>query len=133
MDECEKLCSRLAIMVRGSFVSLGSVNYLKNRHGNMYNIKCRLSQEADSSVVSEFMQRQLPQAQIVEEHFNVITYEIPAEHLNLPQVFSLLGTNKSKLGIVDYSVSQKTLEMVSRDMVSVSNKGVWSNLCGDNC
>ena len=48
-----------------------------------------------------------------EEHFNVITYEVAAEHLNLPRVFSLLGTHKAKLGIVDYSVSQKTLEMVS--------------------
>ncbi|XP_063714501.1 ATP-binding cassette sub-family A member 2-like isoform X3 [Symsagittifera roscoffensis] len=111
MDECERLCSRLAIMIRGSFISLGSVNHLKNRSGDMYNIKCRLERGADFSLIAQFMTNELPKAEVVEEHFNVITYEVAAEHLNLPRVFSLLGTHKAKLGIVDYSVSQKTLEM----------------------
>jgi ABC-type multidrug transport system ATPase subunit len=31
MEECEALCSRLAIMVSGSFRCIGSVQHLKNK------------------------------------------------------------------------------------------------------
>jgi ATP-binding cassette subfamily A (ABC1) protein 2 len=111
MDECERLCTRLAIMVRGQFICIGSVNYLKNRHGDMYNIKCRLNDDASSQALAGFMLQHFPQATVVEEHFSVITYEIAAENLCLPTVFSLLGRHKQELGIADYSVNQKTLEM----------------------
>jgi len=33
MEECEALCSRLAIMVNGKFTCLGSLQHLKNRLG----------------------------------------------------------------------------------------------------
>ena len=32
MEECEALCTRLAIMVNGSFKCLGSVQHLKNKY-----------------------------------------------------------------------------------------------------
>ncbi len=35
MEECEALCSRIAIMVNGHFKCLGSVQHLKNR-----SVKC---------------------------------------------------------------------------------------------
>ncbi|KAH9491700.1 ATP-binding cassette sub- A member 1 [Bulinus truncatus] len=41
MEECEALCSRLAIMVNGTFQCLGSVQHLKNRFGNGYTIILR--------------------------------------------------------------------------------------------
>ena len=31
MEECEALCTRLAIMVKGQFKCLGSVQHLKNK------------------------------------------------------------------------------------------------------
>ena len=31
MEECEALCSRLAIMVKGQFRCLGSLQHIKNR------------------------------------------------------------------------------------------------------
>lgn len=33
MEECEALCTRMAIMVNGRFRCLGSVQHLKNRYG----------------------------------------------------------------------------------------------------
>ena len=32
MEECEALCTRLAIMVNGSFKCLGSIQHLKNKY-----------------------------------------------------------------------------------------------------
>ncbi len=31
MEECEALCTRIAIMVNGNFKCLGSIQYLKNK------------------------------------------------------------------------------------------------------
>ena len=39
MEECETLCTRLAIMVGGRFRCLGSVQHLKTRFGDGYSIK----------------------------------------------------------------------------------------------
>lgn len=34
MEECEALCTKLAIMVKGEFMCLGSPQHLKNKFGN---------------------------------------------------------------------------------------------------
>ena len=36
MEECEVLCSRIAIMVNGKFKCLGPTQHLKNRFGDGY-------------------------------------------------------------------------------------------------
>eukprot|EP00057_Strongylocentrotus_purpuratus_P015922 XP_011670396.1 PREDICTED: ATP-binding cassette sub-family A member 3-like [Strongylocentrotus purpuratus] len=38
MEECEAVCTRLAIMVNGQFCCLGSPQHVKNRHGNGYSL-----------------------------------------------------------------------------------------------
>jgi len=38
MEECEALCSRLAIMVNGKFRCLGSPQHLKNKFGEGYTL-----------------------------------------------------------------------------------------------
>lgn len=59
MEECEALCTKLAIMVNGQFQCLGSIQYLKSRYGKGYSliIKCDQSDEDDKNVkkVIEFM------------------------------------------------------------------------------
>ena len=42
MEECEALCSRLAIMVNGRFKCMGSIQHLKNRFGDGYTISVRV-------------------------------------------------------------------------------------------
>lgn len=41
MEECEALCTRLAIMVNGHFKCLGSIQHLKNSFGEGYYITVR--------------------------------------------------------------------------------------------
>ena len=38
MEECEALCTRLAIMVNGQFKCLGSAQHLKNKFGQGYTL-----------------------------------------------------------------------------------------------
>ena len=38
MEECEALCTRVAIMVKGQFCCLGSTQHLKSKFGKGYTI-----------------------------------------------------------------------------------------------
>ncbi len=42
MDECEALCTRLAIMVNGEFKCLGSVQHLKNKFSKGYTLSIKV-------------------------------------------------------------------------------------------
>ena len=41
-----------------------------------------------------------------------IMYQLPRTNLSWSQIFQQIESNKERLGIVDYSVSQTTLEQV---------------------
>uniref|UniRef100_A0A8B9YMI8 ABC transporter domain-containing protein n=1 Tax=Bos mutus grunniens TaxID=30521 RepID=A0A8B9YMI8_BOSMU len=43
MEECEALCTRLAIMVKGKFKCLGSPRHLKNKFGNIYTLTAKIN------------------------------------------------------------------------------------------
>ena len=49
MEECEALCTRLAVMVNGEFKCLGSTQHLKSKFGKGYSItiKTKVSYDAD--------------------------------------------------------------------------------------
>ncbi|KAM9761903.1 phospholipid-transporting ATPase ABCA1 isoform 1-T1 [Menidia menidia] len=115
MEECEALCSRMAIMVNGRFQCLGSVQHLKNRFGNGYTIIVRLadpSSEPDSCPVSDYMRKCFPSIELKEQHQNVLQYQLPSYACCLAYVFDVLSNNYEDLGIMDFSVSQTTLDQV---------------------
>ncbi|KAL3242105.1 hypothetical protein MRX96_021472 [Rhipicephalus microplus] len=86
MEECEALCTRLAIMVNGHFKCLGSIQHLKNRFGEGY---C-----------------------ITEQHFNMLQYELKSENISLAYVFCQMEQALVELPIEEYSVCQNTLDNV---------------------
>lgn len=142
MEECEALCTRMAIMVNGRFRCLGSVQHLKNRWGDKirtlttcldfkqssqetdkdcvvrfgdgYTIILRVAgPDPDLRPVMEFIERELPGSTLKEKHRNMLQYQLPTSLTSLARIFSLLSKNKEVLSIEDYSVSQTTLDQVS--------------------
>uniref|UniRef100_A0A8C3B4Y6 P-type phospholipid transporter n=1 Tax=Cyclopterus lumpus TaxID=8103 RepID=A0A8C3B4Y6_CYCLU len=113
MEECEALCTRMAIMVNGRFRCLGSVQHLKNRFGDGYTIILRVAgPDPDLRPVMEFIERELPGSTLKEKHRNMLQYQLPTSLTSLARIFSLLSENKEALSIEDYSVSQTTLDQV---------------------
>ncbi|XP_056234951.1 phospholipid-transporting ATPase ABCA1 isoform X2 [Seriola aureovittata] len=115
MEECEALCTRMAIMVNGRFQCLGSVQHLKNRFGDGYTIILRLvdiNSNPDSCPISTFMKNCFPSIELKERHHNVLQYQLPSHACCLARVFNVLANNYEKLGIIDFSVSQTTLDQV---------------------
>ncbi|XP_028299253.1 ATP-binding cassette sub-family A member 1 isoform X2 [Gouania willdenowi] len=115
MEECEALCTRMAIMVNGRFQCLGSVQHLKNRFGDGYTIILRLDDskpDRDPCTVSAYMKTSFPSIELKEQHQNVLQYQLPAHACCLARVFELLANNSEELDIMDFSVSQTTLDQV---------------------
>ncbi|KAM7409632.1 hypothetical protein PAMA_001224 [Pampus argenteus] len=115
MEECEALCTRMAIMVNGRFQCLGSVQHLKNRFGDGYTIILRLvdrKTEPDSCPINTYMKNCFPSIDLKECHQNVLQYQLPSHACCLARVFDVLANNYEDLGIVDFSVSQTTLDQV---------------------
>lgn len=54
MEECEALCSRLAIMVNGKFRCLGSPQQLKSKFGEGYTL---IAQTTPSGVGDDFSRK----------------------------------------------------------------------------
>ncbi|XP_061884457.1 phospholipid-transporting ATPase ABCA1-like isoform X2 [Entelurus aequoreus] len=113
MEECEALCTRMAIMVNGRFQCLGSVQHLKNRFGDGYTIILRLrDSQPDSCPVNNYMKHSFPFIELKEQHHNILQYQLPSHACCLARLFGLLANNYEELGISDFSVSQTTLDQV---------------------
>uniref|UniRef100_A0A670KEM8 ATP binding cassette subfamily A member 1 n=1 Tax=Podarcis muralis TaxID=64176 RepID=A0A670KEM8_PODMU len=130
MEECEALCTRMAIMVNGRFRCLGSVQHLKNRFGDGYTIIVRIAgANPDLKPVQDFFELAFPGSVLKEKHCNMLQYQLPSSQSSLARIFSILSQNKKRFHIEDYSVSQTTLDQVSFSYLK-STWGEVPHACG---
>ncbi|XP_053268090.1 retinal-specific phospholipid-transporting ATPase ABCA4 [Pleuronectes platessa] len=115
MEECEALCTRLAIMVNGSFKCLGTIQHLKYKFGDGYvlTMKIRAAEPSltpDLNPAEAFMESTFPGCIQSEKHHNTLQYKISSS--SLARIFQMVLANKDNLNIEDYTVSQTTLDQV---------------------
>ncbi|CAF1314584.1 unnamed protein product, partial [Didymodactylos carnosus] len=111
MNECDILCSNLAIMVNGQFKCLGSPQHLKHRFGTGYYLKLRLNDVSYIPIASNILNQYLPDSIMTEHHGIKLEYNIPKTN-TLSKIFGFIESNKELMGVIDYSLSQTTLEHV---------------------
>ena len=112
MEECEALCSRIGIMVGGTFRCLGSAQHLKNRFGGGYHLEIKTPSTDASLAVREFVETFADGAVLHEAHAGTVKYHLPKQSLSLSQVFQAVEDRKEDLQIEQYSVSQFSLEQI---------------------
>ncbi|XP_063082713.1 phospholipid-transporting ATPase ABCA3-like [Cavia porcellus] len=112
MEECEALCTRLAIMVKGTFMCLGSPQYLKNKFGNFYILKVKLKTPDKLQDFKNFITMTFPDSILKEENQGILTYYIPRKDNSWGKVFGILEKVKGQFDLEDYSIGQITLEQV---------------------
>ncbi|XP_050311852.1 phospholipid-transporting ATPase ABCA3 isoform X2 [Anthonomus grandis grandis] len=115
MEECEALCTRLAIMVNGNFKCLGSAQHLKNKFADGYTITIKMKQGDEGTIerVNEFMTSSLPGVVLKEKHDELLTYFMAGREAPLSKMFGILEQGKRRdLDIEDYSLGQSNLEQV---------------------
>ncbi|KAM6900621.1 retinal-specific phospholipid-transporting ATPase ABCA4a [Xenentodon cancila] len=115
MEECEALCTRLAVMVNGSFKCLGTIQHLKYTFGDGYVVTMKIRAvkpgcAPDLNPAEAFMESTFPGCIQREKHYNTLQYKISSS--SLARIFQMVLANKDKLNVEDYSVSQTTLDQV---------------------
>ncbi|KAM9392247.1 phospholipid-transporting ATPase ABCA3 [Pholidichthys leucotaenia] len=117
MEECEALCTRLAVMVNGQFKCLGSPQHLKSKFGSGYTLLAKIGidvelEDSDLLLFKDFINSTFPGSQLKDEHQGMVHYHLTDRALTWAQVFGTLEAAKEKYHIQDYCVSQITLEQV---------------------
>ncbi|XP_076975466.1 retinal-specific phospholipid-transporting ATPase ABCA4 [Tamandua tetradactyla] len=114
MEECEALCTRLAIMVKGAFQCLGTIQHLKYRFGDGYIVTMKIKSPKDLlpdlNPVEQFFQGNFPGSVQRERHYNMLQFQVSSS--SLARIFQLLISHKDSLLIEEYSVTQTTLDQV---------------------
>ncbi|XP_009288758.1 PREDICTED: retinal-specific ATP-binding cassette transporter [Aptenodytes forsteri] len=115
MEECEALCTRLAIMVKGTFRCLGTIQQLKYKFGDGYIVTLKIKAPKsglppDPTPAEQFIRMNFPGSLQREKHYNMLQYQICSS--SLAKIFQLIISNKENLHIEEYSVSQTTLDQV---------------------
>ncbi|KAF3837016.1 hypothetical protein F7725_004480 [Dissostichus mawsoni] len=123
MEECEALCTRMAIMVNGAFKCLGSIQHLKSRKltcvfssrfGDGYTVTVRVGGSPPVlKPVEDFVQQGFPGSVLKEKHHNTLQYQLPYTEGALAHIFSQFTCHQQRLQVEDYSVSQTTLDQAS--------------------
>lgn len=134
MEECEALCTRLAIMVNGNFKCLGSTQHLKSKFSEGYTltIKIRKSGDADElssdeiAPVERFVKEKFPTAVLREKHQELISYHITGKSVPWSAMFGIMERGKKELNIEDYSIGQSSLEQVQLYNLF---RNSYTNLC----
>uniref|UniRef100_A0A452TZ49 ATP-binding cassette sub-family A member 3-like n=1 Tax=Ursus maritimus TaxID=29073 RepID=A0A452TZ49_URSMA len=115
MEECDAFCTRLAIMVQGKFLCLGSPQHLKNKFGNIYILKVKVKideQEDKLDGIKYFITLTFPGSVLKQENQGILTYYIPSKDNSWGKVFGILEDAKEQFNLEDYSISQITLEQI---------------------
>ncbi|NP_001414620.1 ATP-binding cassette sub-family A member 12 [Rattus norvegicus] len=126
MEECEALCTRLAIMVNGRFQCIGSLQHIKSRFGRGFTVKVHLkNNKVSMENLTKFMQLHFPKTYLKDQHLSMLEYHVPVTAGGVANIFDLLETNKTALNITNFLVSQTTLEEVfinfAKDQKSYEN------------
>ncbi|XP_007498284.2 phospholipid-transporting ATPase ABCA3-like isoform X1 [Monodelphis domestica] len=115
MEECEALCTRVAIMVNGKFRCLGSLQHLKKKFSKGYTLLVKLKRDYKESEVEhfkQFMKEIFPGINLLQQYHGMIRYSIPNENQSWAKVFGVLEEVKVLYNLEDYSISQTTLEQI---------------------
>ncbi|XP_045141968.1 ATP-binding cassette sub-family A member 17-like [Echinops telfairi] len=122
MEECEALCTRLAIMVQGQFKCLGSPQHLKSKFGSGYSLRAKVhSDDGQKAALDEFkafVSLTFPGSILEDEHQGLVHYHLPAQGFSWAKMFGTLERAREKFQLDDYVVSQVSLEDVFLSLAS---------------
>lgn len=92
---------------------LGSTQHIKHRFGASYQIelRCNISEHNYLPNVIALLTKEIVSLTIEECHGGFVRFKADS-NMDLSRVFSLIERHKDELYVMDYSVSQSTLEQI---------------------
>ena len=129
MEECQALCNRLGIMVRGDLRCLGSPQHLRSRFGDAYTVDLRLAEPSHEQMAAAWASFRACFPASFLKKVNTSTLEIgipyvadparaPEKRTSMRSVFQVLAHMQGERVISDYSVSEATLHQIFLNITS---------------
>lgn len=114
MEECEALCTRIAIMTNGEFRCLGSAQHLKNKFSKGFNLTIKMKRDDESELfqINTRIHELFPTVQLKEKYLDLITFNVSTEKLKWSEVFAVMSRLKAENVVNDFTVTQMSLEQV---------------------
>ncbi|XP_011704853.1 PREDICTED: ATP-binding cassette sub-family A member 3-like, partial [Wasmannia auropunctata] len=113
MEECEALCNRLVIMVRGELVCIGACQELKQRFGAGYDIHVKLNPartDEDVDNIKKIIESTLT-CDIRDENLGFLGYHVTDCNTTWEKMYDTMKSLKQKYNCIeDYAVLSATLE-----------------------
>ncbi|KAK0046035.1 ATP-binding cassette sub-family A member 3-like isoform X1, partial [Biomphalaria pfeifferi] len=116
MEECEALCTRIAIMVQGVVLCLGSLQHLKSKYGQGYTVILHAARDTSDRVASlreakNHVLKTLVNSTIFSEHDAYVDIHVPVDN-PLSRIFDTLQNAKERYRFEHYTVQQTSLEQI---------------------
>eukprot|EP00009_Paramoeba_aestuarina_P014068 CAMPEP_0201542812 /NCGR_PEP_ID=MMETSP0161_2-20130828/72234_1 /ASSEMBLY_ACC=CAM_ASM_000251 /TAXON_ID=180227 /ORGANISM="Neoparamoeba aestuarina, Strain SoJaBio B1-5/56/2" /LENGTH=393 /DNA_ID=CAMNT_0047950493 /DNA_START=528 /DNA_END=1709 /DNA_ORIENTATION=+ len=111
MEEADVLCDRIGIMTLGELRCLGTSLQLKNKYGSgyMFQVQHVIEQEDDAR---NFISHAFPSA-ILKDYFpGHLIYSLSQDSFLVSKLFRIMNSEGQKHGVVDWGLSQTSLEDV---------------------
>lgn len=113
LEETEALCTRLAILVKGRMVCVGTPQHLKSRYGLSYQLDIKLTSPDKEEVLLDELRRRVQGVHVEESWFGRLTCILPVEgNPSIGDLFEVVEGLKDNAGVEEYILSQTTLEQV---------------------
>ena len=116
MEEADTLCSRIGIMALGTLRCLGSQHHLKAKFGDGYKLVVGVDEHAGAQAydaVTAFVQGEVCAGGVLAGRMgSTMTFVLPTQETVVSKVFNVLETSKARVGILNWSISQASLEEV---------------------
>ncbi|XP_071439626.1 phospholipid-transporting ATPase ABCA3 [Hetaerina americana] len=132
MEECEALCTKLAIMVNGEFLCIGTIPYLKHKYGQGFTLLVKLNVQMNFSdtdnpqvsTVKEKIESSFNPCTLKDEHEGLLHYHITNPETKWAYMFTVMEELQRNMHplIEDYSISDTTLEQVFLSFVREQKK-----------
>eukprot|EP01025_Chloroclados_australasicus_P038922 TRINITY_DN4017_c1_g1_i6.p1 TRINITY_DN4017_c1_g1~~TRINITY_DN4017_c1_g1_i6.p1 ORF type:complete len:247 (-),score=15.36 TRINITY_DN4017_c1_g1_i6:466-1206(-) len=128
MEECEALCNRIVLLTHGVVRAQGTVQELKQSLGTGYILKVKCQDEKVEEVKNK-IEHELRHVQLEESLGNSLTYKVISQSesdgnnsktLLLSTIFQFLAEQQQNDLVVDYYVTQPSLEQMFLKVVSES-------------
>ncbi|KAM5227715.1 phospholipid-transporting ATPase ABCA3-like [Ctenodactylus gundi] len=121
VEEYDALCTRLAIMVKGKFMCLGSPQHLKSKFGDIYILEAKFKTQDKLEDFKLFITMTFSGSVLKQENQGILSYYIPNKDNTWGQVFDIMENAKEQFSLEDYSINQMTLEQVLLTFANLDN------------
>ena len=112
MQETEELCTKIAVLVKGSTRCLGSPEVLKERFGNSFAISLEKESGFDIDRATDFLRTKFVGVTVDVDSLNLVRFYVSKQNFAIGDLVRFLAFHRTDLCCKDFLINQMSLENV---------------------